>query len=325
MLAVTEKMQRPSRIQNALRQLYQVYNANGKADSALHYYILADRINDSITDINKTSQVMELQTKYETNKKELTIKNLNLEDATKTRRITILFSALILFGVFAAWMILLYRRVNKQRQQISTQSTKLQVMLKELHHRVKNNLQIVGSLLSLQAYNIKDEATILVLKESQQRVEAMSLIHQALYKTENITSVNMKDYVTLLAQTLLSAYGYHPQKFYLEINIEEEIVDVDKALPLGLIINELVTNCMKYAYKGILLPSLKVALTQNNGSIKLVIKDNGIGLDENLWNQKTSSFGKQLITALSKQLRAKQTIIVDNGTQFTITIPAKAA
>ncbi len=108
--------------------------------------------------------------------------------------------------------------------------------MKELHHRVKNNLQIVSSLLSLQTYKVQDEEAVLVLKESQQRVQAMSFIHQRLYKTESLTAVNMKEYLTDLAESLVSSYGYNRDDFDLHIAVDKEMLDIDKALPIGLII-----------------------------------------------------------------------------------------
>nr|WP_240966319.1 sensor histidine kinase [Pseudoflavitalea sp. G-6-1-2] len=199
--------------------------------------------------------------------------------------------------------------------------------MKELHHRVKNNLQIVSSLLSLQTNRLEDENAIAVLKESQLRVQAMSFIHQRLYKTDNITTVNMREYLTDLAESLVASYGYQRDDFDLHIDVSREFLDIDKALPAGLIINELVTNSLKYAYKGVVRPMLGISLSYNTGTDSLVIdiRDNGTGLDPEKWKKAHNSFGKQLITALCKQLRATQQVQVENGTHFIINIPAQAA
>nr|WP_236065428.1 sensor histidine kinase [Niastella soli] len=197
--------------------------------------------------------------------------------------------------------------------------------MKELHHRVKNNLQIVSSLLSLQTYKVQDEEAVLVLKESQQRVQAMSFIHQRLYKTESLTAVNMKEYLTDLAESLVSSYGYTNDDFDLYISVEKEMLDIDKALPIGLIINELATNALKYAYKEVHRPSLNINITEEDTKLVCIIKDNGIGIDEQQWKQQKKSFGKQLITALCKQLRAQQSLVVSAGTEFIITIPKQVA
>jgi len=324
MVETANELNRPERLRNAYEQLYEAFLAAGHPDSALQYYRLADALDDSLNNVAKTREVLDLQTKYETGKKELQIQRLETQSRAKNKQIVMLVAAMVLFAAIAACMLWLYQRIKKQRQQIAEQSARLEVMMKELHHRVKNNLQIVSSLLSLQTYKVQDEGAVLVLKESQQRVQAMSFIHQRLYKTETLTAVNMKEYLTDLAESLVSSYGFNRDDFDLYIKVEKEMMDIDKALPIGLIINEIVTNSLKYAYGNVNQPSLHISLTDEDTKLICDIKDNGIGINEQQWKQKGNSFGKQLITALCKQLRAQQTLVVDEGTRFTITIPKAA-
>jgi two-component sensor histidine kinase len=325
MLETARQLGRPERVRNAYNSMYTSFAASGRYDSAFLYYKLSDILDDSLNNVAKTNEVMNLQTKYETKKKESEIQRLTTESDAKNKQILLLVAALVIFVLLTAGMLWLYQRIKKQRQQITAQSKKLEVMMKELHHRVKNNLQIVSSLLSLQTYKVQDEEAVLVLKESQQRVQAMSFIHQRLYKTESLTAVNMKEYVTDLAGSLVSSYGFNHDDFDLHIAVEKEMLDIDKALPIGLIINELVTNALKYAYTDTIRPSLYITLTEEDAKLVCTIKDNGIGIDEQQWKQKKNSFGKQLITALCRQLRAQQTMVVSEGTRFTITIPRQAA
>lgn len=325
MLETARVLGRPERIRNAYNSMYSSFAAAGRYDSALQYYKLADILDDSLNNVAKTNEVMDLQTKYETRKKESEIQRLTTEGNAKNKQILFLVTALVIFALLTAGVLWLYHRIKKQRQQIAEQSKKLEVMMKELHHRVKNNLQIVSSLLSLQTYKVQDEEAVLVLKESQQRVQAMSFIHQRLYKTEALTAVNMKEYLTDLAESLVSSYGFNRDDFDLRLAVDKEMLDIDKALPIGLIINELVTNALKYAYTNTIRPSLNITLTEEDTKLVCSIKDNGIGIDEQQWKQKKNSFGKQLITALCKQLRAQQTMVVSEGTRFTITIPKQAA
>jgi two-component sensor histidine kinase len=324
MLEVSRLLERPERMRNAYNSMYNAFAAANRFDSALLYYKQADILDDSLNNVAKTNEVIDLQTKYETGKKESEINRLHTESAVKNKQITQLVSALVIFALLIAFMGWLYNRIRKQRQEITAQSKKLELMMKELHHRVKNNLQIVSSLLSLQTYKVQDEEAVLVLKESQQRVQAMSFIHQRLYKTESLTAVNMKEYLTDLAESLVSSYGYNRNDFDLYISVEKEMLDIDKALPIGLIINELVTNSLKYAYDNIHRPALHIILREEEAKLVCAIRDNGIGINEQQWKQKKNSFGKQLITALCKQLRAQQTLVVNEGTQFTITIPKAA-
>jgi two-component sensor histidine kinase len=324
-LEVSLQLNEPNRIANAYGQLYVAFNAYQQYDSALHYYRLAEQLDDSLTNLAKNREVVDLQTKYETGKKEAEILQLQLEGQAKNKRITLLVLALVAFAALAGCMLWLYNRIRKQRHQIAAQSHRLEIMMKELHHRVKNNLQIVSSLLSLQTYKVQDEGAVLVLKESQQRVQAMSFIHQRLYKKETLTAVNMKEYLTDLAESLVSSYGFNRDEFDLQISVKKEMMDIEQALPIGLIINELITNALKYAYGSVSRPALHIELTEDASNTTFSIKDNGSGIDEQEWNQKNNSFGKQLIKALCKQLRAQQKLVVDQGTGFTITIPRQAA
>jgi len=315
----------PSRIQNAYSQLYHVYEWTGQFDSALYCFKQMTVIGDSLLNIQKAAQISDALTKYETVKKELEINTLGLANKAKTRNIYLLAAGLFVALSLAVSMIFLYRRVQKQKLQISLQSNKLELMMKELHHRVKNNLQIVSSLLSLQSYRLHDEEAKAAMNESKQRVQAMSLIHQRLYKTDMLTSVNIREYITDLTSSLMSAYGYAEDDFDLQLSIDKELMDVEKALPIGLILNEIITNAFKYAYKDIASPSLHISLLEKNDQVQLEVKDNGIGMDTESWNKKTGSFGKQLITSLCKQLRAQQQVSAQNGTAFTFIFPAKAA
>lgn len=326
MLDACKQINRPERLRNAYGQMYRSFKGLGRLDSALAYYILEDNLNDSLTNLGKTREVLDLQAKYETNKKELEIQQLQVESEARSRNIIWLLAGIGILAGIMLWLIILYRNMAKQKKEISAQRLRLEVMMKELHHRVKNNLQIVSSLLSLQSNRLEDENAIAALKESQLRVQAMSFIHQRLYKTDNITSVNMKEYITDLAESLVASYGFNRDGFDLQMEVQQEFLDIDKALPAGLIINELVTNSLKYAYGKVDRPLLDISLLNNSANDLIIsVRDNGPGIDPQTWKKQRSSFGKQLITALCKQLRASQQLEVKDGTHFTITIPAQAA
>lgn len=196
----------------------------------------------------------------------------------------------------------------------------IKLLMKELHHRVKNNLQIVSSLLSLQSFRIKDQAAIDAVKEGQHRIEAMSLIHQKLYVQDNITKVNMKEFISDIAESLMQAYGYKNDNFSLEINVTETHLDVDKAIPLSIIINELITNAFKYAYKDIEKPVLKISFNKTLQITELTITDNGIGMDVNAW-ETNEGYGKELVQTFAEQLEGTLTLTVNNGTSFQIVFP----
>jgi two-component sensor histidine kinase len=173
---------------------------------------------------------------------------------------------------------------------------------------------------------LTDRGSLYAVQESKQRVQAMALIHQRLYKTEEIARINMKDYITELADFLAVSYGYGPHNFSVELDIEEEWVDIDKALPIGLILNELLTNAFKYAYAGSKRPArLTILFKRADGNFTLVVKDNGKGIRPGEWNNsRNTSFGRQLVEALCGQLRAKETLEVADGTSFIFSIPEAA-
>lgn len=210
--------------------------------------------------------------------------------------------------------------LEKQKMQIQASLEEKNILLKELHHRVKNNFAMVSSLLRIQSTKLEDEKANQIVLQGQQRINAISMIHQRLYQTDKITSINIKEYVNDLAEGLMNAYGYNCDNFDLDLDIENGELDVDLSMSLGLIINELLTNAFKYAYIKIRQPKLKISIKKNGGLI-LEIKDNGIGIDIDQWTKTSNSFGKKLIAGLTLQLGGVYTIEKNNGTFFQLQIP----
>ena len=313
-LLIAQQLRTPERLVNAYGQLSESYRYLGRYDSALYYNTRYNALSDSLSNLDKTRQIADMEAKYESVKKEAEIQSLNIE---KTELATGLVAAFLIAGL----LFWLYRRVSAQKKIITRQSGQLETMMKELHHRVKNNLQIITSLLNLQAYRLNDDEAAGAIRQSQQRVHAMSLIHQRLYKTDLSAAVNIREYLTDLSASLLSSYGYDRDRFDLRVSAPDELLDVDKVLLLGLIVNEIVTNALKHAYQNTANPSLHIDYTGQEAHIVLSITDNGKDWDGAKWRQGGSSFGKQLVTTLCKQLRATEELIVGNGTRFTFIFP----
>jgi len=312
--------------------LTKLYAKQNKYEDAYKASAELMSLKDSVFNQDKSAQLKDLQEKYETDIKDKQITNQQSQiDYNKKLNVTlaiggacaVLIALVIYFNLRKTAR--LNRLVSAQRDELDKQSKSLSLMMKELHHRVKNNLQIVSSLLNLQSLRLTDDGAISAVQESKQRVQAMSLIHQRLYKTEDITRINMKEYINELAGFLSMSYGYGPDNFTLQLDIQEEWTDIDKALPLGLILNELLTNAFKYAFKGIAHPALYISFKHAADNIELVVKDNGNGIKPGEWDAgRNTSFGRQLIKSLCGQLRAKEKLEVDEGTRFTYTIPAAA-
>jgi two-component sensor histidine kinase len=322
-LATCIQLKAPHRLLNAYAQLTRVNKELLRFDSALYYKEKQVAITDSLTNVQKTGQITEMNTRYETEKKETRIGQLNkLYDITG-QRLWYAVSIAVLLAVFLGMMIWQNRRLQKQKAKIAEQSNNLQWLMKELHHRVKNNLQIVSSLLNLQTYRLKDEEAISALKESQLRVQAMSLIHQRLYQVQDVSLVNFKLYLDDLAETLMKAYGYDRDTFDLHVEVDKEFLDVDTVMPLGLLINEILTNSFKYAYQDVARPVLLIKMNSGSQQFQLQIKDNGSGLENGKGKELKKGFGGKLIEVLTKQLKGSFTVDYLQGTSYHFYFPYK--
>ena len=207
----------------------------------------------------------------------------------------------------------------KAEQQLQASLTEKEIMIKEIHHRVKNNLQIISSLLTLQADFITDESALGYFRDSQNRVKSMALIHEKLYQTDDFANIDIKDYVENLTLSLLRAYNIGSSLIDITVDINDISLDVETALPCGLIINELVSNSLKYAFtneqKGKIIIKL---ITVGENRLQLTVSDNGVGLPKNLDFTQTKSLGLKLVNILAKQLGGSVEMIHDNGANFII-------
>ncbi len=204
-----------------------------------------------------------------------------------------------------------------------------EIMLKEIHHRVKNNLQIVSSLLNLQSAYITDKEAKEYFNESQNRIKSMALIHEKLYGTQNFTNLNFGVYVKELTSNLFSSYNNQTKYVKLELALEDVNLDLDLAIILGLIINELVSNSLKHAFP---VPppanrkwKIKVGLSSFTSTVlKLSISDNGVGIPNEVDINNTNSLGMQLVNAFVDQLKGTLEINTENETEFIIYFPLKS-
>lgn len=194
-----------------------------------------------------------------------------------------------------------------------------ELILKEIHHRVKNNLQVVSSLLRLQSDSIKDEAAIGYLKMSEQRVKSMALIHQQLYRTKDLSRIDFREYLEDLCNYLFFAYDISFSRIALKIDVEDIFFGIDTALPCGLIVNELVTNSIKHAFPDYSVGTLLVKLSREvTGKYNLVIQDDGKGTGSFDFTN-TSTLGMELVKTLTEQLEGEIKVEDNNGTKITIT------
>jgi len=231
------------------------------------------------------------------------------------------FLGLLLLGLGLFTVYQLKRRnaqIANQNNVISKSLSEKDMLLREIHHRVKNNLQLVSSLLTLQGRSINDHAALEAINEGKSRVRSMALIHQDLYNKENLKEINVKNYIEKLLTELFSTYNIDSEKIKLKMNIQNLEIDVDTLVPLGLIMNELITNSLKYAFPATNEGYLYVSLTQKENQLHLVVEDNGVGYDPFAIDR--NSFGSTLINTLTEQLEGEMNIYNENGTRVEISI-----
>jgi len=213
---------------------------------------------------------------------------------------------------------LLEERVKVRTQQIVKERDEKAILLQEIHHRVKNNLQIVNSLLRLQSHYVKDEEALWALDESQNRVMSMAMIHERMYKTENLANINIRDYITDLCRDIVSTYDLS-NNVKLNLNIEVEKLNLDTLTPLALIINEIISNAMKYAFPSDRNGTFSVEIiAKGEHRFELTIGDNGIGMPIDLTNLENDSLGTQLMESLSEQLNGTLTRLDRPGTIYLL-------
>ena len=191
-----------------------------------------------------------------------------------------------------------------------------EVLLKEVHHRVKNNLQVISSILNLQSSYVKDQKTLDILRESQNRIKAMSFIHESLYRSDDFSFVSFSSYINSLSSNLVQTYIIKHANINLELDLGDVNLNLDQAIPCGLIINELVSNSIKYAFPSNRKGKIRIELTKNRNKIYLKVEDNGIGLPDNFDVEKTDTLGLQLVYILVSQLDGDIKVINKKGTTF---------
>ncbi|PPK85388.1 two-component sensor histidine kinase [Neolewinella xylanilytica] len=294
-------------------------------DSAYHYLQLADRNYRKITQDDYDNQLAELQIAYETREKEKRIQT-QIEQLRQQR--WLLYTAGIGFLICIAAAITLYRLSRKLRlsgQEKERLIGQKEGLIREIHHRVKNNLQIISSLLKLQSRDLdsKDSTAYRALRDSRSRVQAMGLIHEKLYLGETSNTISMQAYLQDLGNTLLDTYTLD-DRVEIYYDIEAITLDIDTAIPLGLIVNELITNSLKYAFPGDRKGLVEISLYREKSDLVLRVTDDGVGEAQATVLPSGTAFGTRLLDLLSSKLNgeAKTIATVGYGTEVRFTPPA---
>ena len=309
----------------------EIYETLGDHKNALYYHQLYASEHELFKDNVILSLEQEAQSKYEVGQKNATIlfQDEKISQQKRTKILYIILTgllALIIFGLFYN-----FRKNQKRNEQLEVlnialdkKNTQNELLLKEIHHRVKNNLELVKSLISLQSAQLEDSATKDAMIASENRVQSMGIIHQKLYQGENLGSIDMKDYFVNLGDGILDTFDAE-EKVKIECAMEQLELDVDTAVPIGLIVNELITNALKYAFPDDSKGKIEISLTQSNPQLlRLKVADNGIGKTIGL-KPKGTGFGSQLIKLLTQQLNGSMKESHDNGTLILFEFKTKSA
>jgi two-component sensor histidine kinase len=308
-------------LSQAYEALAQAYFGNENFEKA--YVALAehDKLKAAVFTAEADQRISLLQTKFGVALKEDTIK---LRDATikqqRSKQTLIMVIASLLL-VLLTVLYVTYRKDKNKTKLLKKQHDEKEFLLKEIHHRVKNNLEVVSSLLALQSNQLQDDAAKNAMQDSQNRVHSMSMIHQRLYQGKNLASIEMKDYCFNLTTHVLDSFGAEEQ-INVKCNMNPLELDVDTAVPIGLIVNELLTNALKYAFpdnrKGTIIITLE---KKGQNTLLLQVVDDGIGIQEGVVNG--TGFGTQLISLLTQQLNGKMKTKKNKGTQISFEFPIK--
>ncbi len=287
-------------------------------------------LSDSLFKVNGTLKIAEIETKYQTEKKEkenLSLKQQNVEQALQTEKektqklilgsgFSISIAALGIFFLF-------YRKNKKQKREIEKQKDLVEKLQRELHHRLKNNLSFIDFFITLAKGKFPDPAYREKLDELQNRINSMFEVHRQLFKKEDVTSVNAKTYISALVENVKKAYAL--PNITLEENVADTDLRADTSFPIGLIVNEFVTNSYKYAFpnneKGI----ISINLKEENDQYLLRLADNGKGLPKDFDIENLNSFGMETIKLLTQEYKGSFKLDGFNGTRMDITFPKNAA
>jgi len=210
--------------------------------------------------------------------------------------------------------------LSRANEQIRAALREKEVLLREIHHRVKNNMQVISGLLDLQSMHITNEETLKILKENKNRIRSMAILHEKLYRSESISEIDFKIYITDLIITLFKSYQISAGRIELKMDIEDISVEIDTAIPMGLILNELISNALKYAFPKERKGEIRISLhSTDRDEVELIVGDNGIGISEDLNLDNVSSLGLKLVRGfVEHQLDGKLKLIRGEGTEFII-------
>lgn len=315
-----------------LKAIIPIYKKTGNINKAFVSLERQQLLSDSFYYKKLSKNIASLKAEYELSQTNARVKELNLlnkqhtielHNSTLVRRFTI--AGIFILLVVCFLLGYQYRQIRRASKKIAIKNSELEKLLnekewlmKEVHHRVKNNLQTIVSLLESQTVFLSNQDALLAIKDSQNRVHTMSLLHQKLYQANNFASVDMHTYLSELINYLKDSYDLK-QKIRFNVSIPHIELDISQAIPLGLIINEVVTNSIKHAFPSQFNKEITISMKQTTErKVNLLIMDNGVGFKDNFDIAASKSLGLKLISGLSGDINAEFTLKSNNGTSIIL-------
>jgi two-component sensor histidine kinase len=305
---------------------YKYYETQKDYTNAFRYLKLANEMQDSLNRRNDKRKLWQIESRVKADNYQSQIKSAEADSRLQLQLRNAAILALLLFAGIA---FVVYQRIKKDNKTISEQKTLLEnslsekeTLLKEIHHRVKNNLQIISGLLEKQATIAADDITKRLLREGQDRVFSMALVHQNLYQSENLNAIEIKSYLEMLTKHVSQTHSDRDKVIEVNMNVDDSKVNIDTAIPLGLILNELITNAYKYAFEGRKTGIITIGFHQNQKDLHFSVQDNGVGLPLDFDVRRTQSLGMNLVRGLVRQLDGKLDFRSNTeGVVFEVTCP----
>lgn len=311
----------------------------GQPEKALEYYKLSQSYRDSVLEKDQLLNIQFLSALHEKERKDASIKELQrkerigqleLENVKQQRWSLIAVSALLLLiGLVLIGSYLRKRKDNRllanSNATVLEKNKQLATLNKEIYHRAKNNLQTISSLLSLQRFDVKDEGTRKMINENTNRVNAMAIINKRLFSDNQLEQMDLRSFLPELIQDVSFSYDVDPSIFTVDYGTQEVYFDADRAVPMSLIANELISNSLKYAVPNNPDPSITIQLTTAQNQLVFSIKDNGPGFKEGFTVENNDSFGWEMIQMMVEQLHGNIEASNNEGAQVLVSLPIHQA
>ncbi len=306
-----------------MSSVYKLYayldNLTGDYESAYTHLNEYIKLKDQFEKADRKKEMDKLETVYQTKEKEKEIEVSNTIIKNRNKALWVISIIVAVLLILAFWLFWLRYKLHKSNKQLNILVKQKEDLVKEIHHRVKNNLQVISSLLNMHVRKVEDPQSKKIFDDGISRIQAMSLIHQNIYSHSSLQQLKPKDYIEKLVQQLFITYQIPDKSIKITTDIEDMDLDIEKLMSLGLILNEILSNAFKYAFNGSQQGEIDISMkTISQNKVELKVKDSGKGITIEMMDASANSLGMRLINAFSEKLDAEMNITNTNGTEYKL-------